>query len=420
MGTSTEQGRLMLIETSSLAGWCSPDAVEGAAPAVKRAGDAYLQSAEQAGDTWKQLGSHYAGDGSAEVIAAYQNVVPNAAMVADTAQVVSTALTEFADGIRFLKIRRTALLERVEAANLRAAQEQESVCPPEPVYTPQPAATADLLLPAEVAALAAQYRALEEQTAAELRSAFRGEGSFLDAATSIPATVLYAVVGTGINATQVRQTAVRELRPARLYLRHQTAAQRMRMVRGNWTTQLKPTAFFSFDLRPKASRDFYNRSDWYRNRVKANPSNWVLPDRYKDLGAAAKGINVGGAGILSVVSAGFTVAGERESAYNELLQSNPGWSREEIDRRANLEGGIKGGTKAGIDIGAAAAGALIGTAIGGPVGTLVGAGIGIGISAVTSIEFDFLGGHTVKDVTADGVMDAVDSFAKGWDKLFGG
>lgn len=410
----------MPIETSSLRGWCSPDAVESAAPAVKRGGDAYLQSVERAGDTWKQLGSHYTGDGSAEMISSYRNVLPNAGMLADTAQAVSTALTEFADGIRFLHIRRTALLERVEAANLRAAQEQESVCRAEPAYTPRPAATADLLLPAEVAGLAAQYRALEEQTSEKLRSAFRGDGWFLDAATSIPATVLYGAAGTGINATQVRQTALRDTRPGLLFRPYQTAVQRMRMARGRWKTELRPTAVFSFDLRPKVSRDFYNHSSWYRNRVRANPSNWVLPDRLKDLGSAAKGLKIGGSGVLTAVTAGFTVADERKDAYNELLQANPGWSKEELDRRANIEGGIKGGTKAGIDLGAAGAGALIGTAIGGPAGTLVGAGIGIGISVVTSIEFDFLGGRTLKDVAADGVWDAVNSLATGWNKLFGG
>ncbi|MSR98063.1 hypothetical protein FYJ28_04410 [Arthrobacter sp. BL-252-APC-1A] len=191
------------------------------------------------------------------------------------------------------------------------------------------------------------------------------------------------------------------------------------MARGRWITELKPTAVFSFDLRPKVSRDLYNHSGWYRNRVNANPSNWVLPDRFKDLGAAAKGIKIGGGGILSAVSAGFTIAGERESAYNELLQSNPGWSREELDGRANLEGGVKGGTKAGIDIGAAGAGALIGTAIGGPAGTLVGAGIGIGISVLTSMEFDFLGGRSFKDAAADKAMKLIDGIAERWGKLFG-
>ncbi|MER2136519.1 MAG: hypothetical protein ABS909_01520, partial [Arthrobacter sp.] len=332
----------MPIETSSLFGWCSPDAVESTAPAVKRGGEAYLHSVERAGDTWKQLGSHYAGNGSAEMIGAYRNAVPNAEMLAETTRAVSTALTEFADGVRFLKIRRAALLERVEAANLRAAQEQESICRPEPAYTPQPAATADLLLPAEVAGLAAQYRALEEQTSGKLRAAFRGDGWFLDAATSIPATVLYGTAGTGMNATQVRQTAVRDMRAVPLYRRYQTAVQRMRMARERWTADLKPTAAFSFDLRPKVSRDFYNHSVWYRNRVRTNPSNWVLPDRLKDLGAAAKGIRIGVGGVLTAVTAGFTIADERKDAYNELLQSHPGWSKDELDRRANIEGGIKG------------------------------------------------------------------------------
>lgn len=356
-----------------------------------------------------------------EVIAAYRNVVPNAGMLADTAQVVSTALTEFADGIRFLQIRRTELLERVEAANMRAAEEQESVCRAEPVYTPQPVAAAGLLLPAEVAALAAQYRALEEQTAAKLRSAFRGDGWFLDAATSIPATVFYGTAGTTISATTARQTVTKVPTPVPVYRSYQTAEERTRhQARGRWITdgEWKLTTVFGFDLRPSVFRGLYNHSGWYRNRVRENPSNWVLPDRFKDLGTAAKGIKISG-GVLTAVTAGFTIADERKDAYNELLQANPSWSRDELNGRANLEGGVKGGTKVGIDLTAAATGAVIGTAIGGPAGTLVGAGIGIGISVVTSMEFDFLGGRTPKDFAADGVMEAIDNFANGWNKLFG-
>ncbi|WP_152969831.1 hypothetical protein [Arthrobacter sp. Edens01] len=411
----------MPIETSSLFGWCSPDAVESAAPAVKRSGDAYLQSVEQTGDTWKQLGPHYAGDGATEMITAYRNVAPNAGLLADTAKVVSRALTEFADGIRFLQIRRTALLERVKAANLRAAQEQESVCRAEPVYTPQPAATADLLLPAEVSALAAQYRALEEETAAKLRSASHGDGGLLDLATGIPATIINGMVAKGISATTARQTVTKVPTPVPVYRRYLTAEERIRhMARGRWITdgEWKLTTVFGFDLRPNVFRGLYNHSGWYRNRVSANPSNWVLPDKFKDLGTAAKGIKISG-GVFTAVTAGFTIAGEREDAYNELLQANPGWSRDELNGRANLEGGVKGGTKVGIDLTAAATGALIGTAIGGPAGTLLGAGIGIGISVVTSIEFDFLGGRTPKDFAADGVMEAIDNFANGWNKLFG-
>ncbi|MER2136520.1 MAG: hypothetical protein ABS909_01525, partial [Arthrobacter sp.] len=71
------------------------------------------------------------------------------------------------------------------------------------------------------------------------------------------------------------------------------------------------------------------------------------------------------------------------------------------------------------DLGAAGAGALIGTAIGGPAGTLVGAGIGIGISVVTSMEFDFLGGRSIKDAAAEGAMNVIDGVAERWGSLFG-
>ncbi|WP_404320524.1 WXG100 family type VII secretion target [Arthrobacter luteolus] len=412
----------MSIDTSMLYGWCSPDAVENAAPTLKKSGEAYLQSVEQAKSTWQQLGSHYSGDGATEILDAFENVMPNARMLEDSAGAVSSALTEFASSIRALESRRSSLIARVEAAEIRAANELAAKCTADQAYTPPPAATADLLLPAEVSALAAQYRALEEETAAKVRSAFHGDGGLLGLATGIPATVLYGMAAKGISATTARQTVTKVPTPIPVYRRYQTAEERIRhMARGRWITdgEWKLTTVFGFDLRPNVYRGLYNHSGWYRNRVSANPSNWVLPDKFKDLGTAAKGIKVSG-GVFTAVTAGFTIAGEREDAYNELLQANPGWSRDELNGRANLEGGVKGGTKAGIDIGAAGAGALIGTAIGGPVGTVVGAFIGIGISAVTSIEFDSLGGRTLKDVAADGVMDAVDSFAKGWDKLFGG
>ncbi|MFZ3452571.1 hypothetical protein [Arthrobacter sp. 7Tela_A1] len=412
----------MSIDTSILFGWCSPDAVGNAAPVVKKAGEAYLQSVEQAQNTWQQLRSHYSGDGAAEILAALENVMPNARMLEDSAGAVCSALTEFANSIRALESRRSSLIARVKAAEIRAAVDLVAKCTADQAYTPPPAATADLLLPAEISALAAQYRALEEETDAKLRSAFRGDGWFLDAATSIPAAVLYGTAATTISATTARQTVTKVPTPVPVYRRYLTVEERIRhMARGRWITdgEWKLTTVFGFDLRPDVFRGLYNHSGWYRNRVNANPSNWVPPDRFKDLGTAAKGIKIGG-GVFTVVTAGFTIAGEREDAYNELLHANPGWSRDELNGRANLEGGVKGGTKAGIDIGAAGAGALIGTAIGGPVGTVVGAFIGIGISAVTSIEFDSLGGRTLKDVAADGVMDAVDSFAKGWDKLFGG
>ena len=409
----------MTIDTSGLFGWCSPVAVGSAAPAVKRGAEAYLDCVEQAKGTWQQLGSHYSGDGAAEVSAAFENVMPNARMLEDLAGAVSGALIEFANRICTLEARRTSLLTRVREAEARAAHELE-MCAAGSDYDPSPAGTAELLLPAEVSALAAQYLVLEEETAAKLRSAFRGDGGFLGAATGIPATVLYGIATTAMNAATLRQT-VRQGSKAivPLYRRYKTAVQRMRMGRGRGITELKAAAVFGFDLRPKVSENLYNRSDRYRSRVNANPAGWVMPERFKDLGAAVKGIKIGGGGILSVLSAGLTIASEREVAYNELLQSNPGWSREELDRRANLEGGVKGGTKAGIDVGAAAVGALIGTAIGGPAGTLVGAGIGIGISVATSVEFEFLGDRSIKDAFADHAMKWIDGIAERWGKLFG-
>lgn len=411
----------MTIDTSGLFGWCSPVAVGSTAPALKRGGEAYLQGVEQAKSTWQQLGSHYSGDGATETLDAFENVMPNARMLEDSAGVVSSTLTEFANRIRTLEYRRSSLMARVREAEIRAANELAADCTADQDYTPPPAATADLLLSAEVSALAAQYRALEEETAAKIRSAFHGDGGLLGLATGIPATIINGMVAKGIGATTARQTVTKVPITVPVYRRYQTAVERIRHMARGWRNtdgEWKRTTVFGFDLRPNVFRGLYNHSGWYRNRVNVNPSRWVLPERFKDLGTAAKGIKIG-PGVFATLTAGFTIAGERKDAYNELLQANPGWSRDELDGRANLEGGLKGGTKAAIDIGAAGAGALIGTAIGGPVGTVVGAFIGIGISAVTSMEFDSLGGRTLKDVAADGVMDAVDGFVKGWDKLFG-
>ena len=411
----------MTIDTSGLFGWCSPVAVGSTAPALKRGGEAYLQGVEQAKSTWQQLGSHYSGDSATETLDAFENVMPNARMLEDSAGVVSSTLTEFANRIRTLEYRRSSLMARVREAEIRAANELAADCTADQDYTPPPAATADLLLSAEVSALAAQYRALEEETAAKIRSAFHGDGGLLGLATGIPATIINGMVAKGISATTARQTVTKVPITVPVYRRYQTAVERIRHMARGWRNtdgEWKRTTVFGFDLRPNVFRGLYNHSGWYRNRVNVNPSRWVLPERFKDLGTAAKGIKIG-PGVFATLTAGFTIAGERKAAYNELLQANPGWSRDELNGRANLEGGVKGGTKAAIDIGAAGAGALIGTAIGGPVGTLVGAGIGIGISVVTSMEFDFLGGHSIKDAAAERAMKVIDGVAERWGNLFG-
>ena len=411
----------MSIDTSELIGWCSPDAIESAAPAIGEGGAGYLQSVESASDTWKQLGAHYSGDGAAEILAVFNNVMPNAQMLAESANAANGALMAFADGIRALEIRRDQLMARVEAADRRAAQDLEAQCMADPVSPPLPMATADVLLSGEVVALAAEYRALEEDTAATLRSAFRGDDAFLNFATNIPSTVSYGLGAAVIGAATARQTVTKVPTPVPVYRRYETAAERMRhMTRGRWITdgEWKLTTVFGFDLRPNVFKNLYNHSGWYRSQVDANPSKWVAPSKFGDLAAAAKGIKIGG-GAFTLVTAGFTIADEREDAYNELLKAHPGMSREDLNERANIEAGVKGSTKVGIDLAAAGTGAVIGTAIGGPVGTVVGAGIGIGISVATSMEFDFLDGRTIKDAAADGVMNAVDDIARGWNKLFG-
>ncbi|WP_312180426.1 WXG100 family type VII secretion target [Arthrobacter sp.] len=141
----------MSIDTSGLFGWCSPDVVESAAPAISKSGDGYLQTVESARDTWQQLGGHYSGDGAAEILAVFSSVMPNAQMLAESAKVASDALMAFASGIRALEVRRHQLMARVEAADRRAAQDQEAQCMADPVSPPYPAATADLLLPAKSA-----------------------------------------------------------------------------------------------------------------------------------------------------------------------------------------------------------------------------------------------------------------------------
>ncbi|MCC9192693.1 hypothetical protein LOC59_03360 [Arthrobacter sp. zg-Y916] len=408
----------MAVDTSGLFGWPSSDSIESAYPSVEAAGEAYLNAVEETGETWKQLGLHYSGDGGDEMVGAFRTVMPHAEMLEETAAGVKDALVGFAAGIRTLEAKRDQLMARIQAASTRASDTPEGLYRSEPnVPFDRPVTGEDLLLPAEIAGLAARYRNLEEETAARLRSAYNRD-TLLDNLTSIPATIGYGTASGVINRIAVRQTT-RE--SERTYLRYDTTEERQRhMARGRWMEgERKARTTLRFEPRPAVSRMFYNNFEWYRARVDANPSKWVKAERFGDLTNAAKSIKLGG-GAFTLVTAGFTIADEREDAYNELLHANPTWSRDELEGRANLEGGVKGGTKVGIDLVAAGTGAAIGTAIGGPVGTVVGAGIGIGISVITSMEFDFLDGRTIKDAAADRAMEAIDNMANGWNKLFGG
>lgn len=436
----------MTIDTSGLFGWVSPDAVEGAVPAIGKGGTAYLQSVEAAADTWRQLNTHYKGDGAAEIAEVFGTVTPHAELLEQTAREAGQTLLDFAAGIRWLQSRRDQLMPRVHAANSRAEQEATQCLAPADLSTPQP--PVDFMLPAEVVKLANDYRALEDETAAKLLTVVAGDNTAVNLATDKAGTALLGLVGAAGKVVTSRQTVAKVPTPVPVYVRYETQAERERhMARGRWVKdgRWKISPITLVDLRPQPSRFLYNHSDLYRNRVEKNRSRWATPTGdFSDLSKTAKGFKVGG-GVLTVATAGLTIADERQDAYNELLQANPGMDPAELDERANAMGAVKGGTKVGIDLAAAGTGAMIGTAIGGPVGTVAGAAIGIGISYFTSVEFDFLGGKSVKDAVADKAMDAVDDFmesdimksdagqaarkaaddiadvaGKCWDKLFGG
>ncbi|MCQ1949330.1 MULTISPECIES: hypothetical protein [Arthrobacter] len=401
----------MSIDTSGLFGWASPDAIEGAAPALGKGGTSYLQSVEDAADTWRQLNAHYEGDGAAEIVDVFRTVTPHAELLEQTAKEAGDTLLAFASGIRWLQIRRDQLMVRVEAADSRAEQEATQCLAPADPLAPSP--PVDLLLPAEVAALTNDYRALEEETAAKLLTVVLGDDAFVNEVTNKWGTAVTGFVGAAAKLATSRQTVVKVPTAKPVYVRYETSAERIRhMARGRWVSDgiWKLTSVNTFELRPQPSKLLYNTWDGYKNRVDADPSKWATtPGKFSELTNSAKGFKIGG-GALTLVTAGLTVKDERQDAYNELLQANPGMDPDELDKRADAMGAVKGGTKAGIDLGAAAAGAMIGTAIGGPVGTVAGAAIGIGISVITSVEFDFLGGKSIKDVAADGIMNAADDF----------
>lgn len=432
----------MSVDTSGLFGWPSPDAVLTAAPGIGAGGRTYLSSVERAAAVWMQLDAHYRGDGAGEIQEAFGTVLPHAGLLAQTAEQATRVLSDFAEGIRALAVQRDALMVQVDFANRQALESVEGA----DGSAGSPLPSTDLLLRAaadSTAVLARNYMLLEEETAAKLMSIVLGDHGLTNLVTDRPGTVVTGAASELAKVPSSRQTVVKKPTPSPVYVRYETEAERLRyMARGRWLTDGR-WALVSvnvMEFRPQVSIGLYANVASYRNRVDANPSAWATTaGNFRDLTKTARGFKVGG-GALAVATAGFTIADERQDAYNELLQAHPGLSPGELNERADATGLVKGGAKIGIDLAAAGAGALAGSAIGGPVGTVAGAAIGIGISVVTSLEIGFLDNRTIKDAAADtalkiadGFMEsrlmtsdtgkaaraAVDAVADCWNKLFG-
>lgn len=402
----------MSVDTSALFDWASPDAVEAAAPGIGAAGQAYLTSVERTAATWRQLDAHYSGDGASEVHEAFGTVTPHAGLLAQMADQASSVLAQFAVEIRELAAQRDALMLHIDSINQEVLESaDQSVGSP---VSPLPSSELRLRAAADSAAvLARSYNLLEEETARKLTAIVLGDHALTNLVTGQPGTVVTGVMNNLANLPSSRQTVVKIPTPSPVYLRYETEAERLRyMARGRWMADGRwaLASINVLEFRPARSKVLYGLVSSYRNRVDANESAWATPTgKLRDLTKTAAGFKVGG-GALTLATAGFTIADERQDAYNELLQAHPGMSPGELNERADAMGVVKGGAKVGIDLAAAGSGALIGSAIGGPVGTVAGAAIGIGISVVTSIEFGFLDNRTIKDAAADTALELVDGF----------
>lgn len=401
----------MSVDTSGLFDWPSPDAVESAAPVIGAGGRAYLSSVEMAAATWVQLNAHYRGDGAEEIQDAFGTVLPHAVLLAQTAEQATGVLAEFAEGLRALVAQRDALMVQIDAANRALLESADGPKGNTGATLP----STELLLRAaadSVAVLARNYTLLEEKTAGRLAGIVPGEDNLTNAVTDLTGTVATGAVGRLSVMASSRQTVVKIPTPSPVYVRYATEAERLRyLARGRWMTDGRwvLVSVNVLELRPGASWLLYGRSRRYRNRVDANGAKWAPKVRWRDLTKTAAAFRVGG-GAISVATAGFTIADERQDAYNELLQAHPEMHPEDLNERADATGVVKGGTKIGIDVLAAANGAMIGSAIGGPVGTVAGAAVGIGVSVVTSLELGFLGNRSLKDAAADTALDMADSF----------
>ena len=394
----------MSVDTSGLFDWASPDAVEAAAPGIGTAGQAYLTSVERAAATWMQLDAHYSGDAAPEIHEAFGTVTPYAGLLAQMADQASSVLAQFAVELRELVAQRDALMLHIDSVNQEVLESADQL----------PSSELRLRGAADSAAvLARSYNLLEEETARKLTAVVLGDHTLTNLVTDRQGTAVTGVMNNLAKLPSSRQTVMKIPTPSPVYVRYETEAERLRyMARGRWMTHGRwaLASINVLEFRPKRSKVLYSLVSSYRNRMDANDSPWATPTgKPGDLTKTAAGFKLGG-GALTLATAGFTIADERQDAYNEILQAHPGMAPGELNKRADAMGVVKGGAKVGIDLAAAGSGALIGSAIGGPVGTVAGAAIGIGISVVTSIEFGFLDNRTIKDAAADTALELVDGF----------
>jgi len=406
-----------------LAGWADPAAVDGAAGEIRAKGAAFKQSVDALSSTWKGLDGCYQAPERADVLVAFDPITAQAELLEAATEAVSSALSDFAEGVRGLLPAKEALL-----TDLAAYQTE-----PEPVNSDdEPAAEAFHFargesLQSRLTYLSGRYEQLETECAAALRSVDGYEGGAL---AFLAGPLFAAVVGT-VQEFGDRHTARTRVTVDALELPAWAApfyrdGERISVLdprhpdygstRRFWyTTNVVETVR---EWRPTLNRTMYNQDETYRRRVDANPNRWAVPESIKwaDQPGSLKLIKgVGWAGALAMT--GVTYGDNLRQNRNELLRADPGMDAERLEGRAREMATVQTAASTGVDFAAGVTGAMIGTAIGGPLGTAVGFGVGMGISVIT--DLDLFDGRSIKDFTADIAVQGWDTTkelaVQGWD-----
>lgn len=443
-----------MLDTTGLLNWAEPEATQAGADAVRTAGTAFREAVENQKTGWAGLSGCYDAPEREDVLSVFRNITEHSELVESASAQAASALTEFADYVAALNIRRKDLLARAAAFGPPACTPED---PDGSIQDFQ-----RMILQAEIDTLARSYQEAEAICAAALNNV-KGHSPGLVGALAGPNIGLVAAAadnGMKVHTFQrVTVVNVREV-PTPIMERRFTPVlgsydqltgpeqQGYRWLRedGRWISVHSPQhpdagitrrQWFTQEIyrtvrewRPEINRNMYNHSEWYRTRVDANRDRWHVPDpqtpRWAETPNSLKGIKVGGA-ILTTAMVGLSFADNRAENHNQLLRENPEMSESDREFRAHEMAVVQTGTSLVIDLGAGATGAAIGTMIGGPVGTVIGFGVGMGISWLTDAGPD---GSSVKDRISDVAVDfydkAKDTVSDGlkaagdaWNKLWG-
>ncbi|MPY09703.1 hypothetical protein [Arthrobacter bussei] len=451
----------MGFDTSGLDDWALTADLDAAAAEIATAGTAVSAAVDGLATTWSGLSASYSAPEQVDVLAVFSSITPHGDVLELAAAQAKTALTAFADTVRQLEARRSALLG--EAAAFEADPPRVDPADPDSDVDQMQQG----LLQHDITALAQDY----DDAVLACVAALNGiDGTTDDTVSTLSGPEVGLVVAGGTNYSgtytfkRVDITAYRQvpmpwqdfrftpLDPNLPLTPAEIAGNRYLTIDGRDVHIGSPdhpdygrtvseaytrNGFVpAVDWRPSVNQRLYDTSAAYRARVDANPSNWRIPDpaaprpTFGELPNGLKGIRIGG-GVLAVGMAGLTIADERGKAYDRLLVEHPEMSEADRSARATELGVVRGGAKTAFDVGAGMTGAAVGTMIGGPVGTVIGFGVGMGISYLADQELpDWLGGESVKDAVADGAEAAYDAgkevvsdiggaISDGWDSVFG-